>query len=221
VSAAIGVQPRPAGAPSPVRKFIGIALFALSFALAAAIVVNKPAVDGILAAAGPGALPLAIVIFALVASAPLSVTDALAVSNGVLFGPWVGAVVNAAGLVLAAILGYIIARRTSRLLDIDAQIARLPAWLKRFRVGSPLFLILVRIIPGIGGTLATQTAAALKVGLPRQIVTMCIVTVPVCTALAFGGSAISSYVSAKIIGPAEHYATRHHLGFPHKAQLPK
>ena len=70
--------------------------------------------------------PLAIVIFAVVASAPFSVTDALAIMNGALFGPLVGSLVNAGGIVLAAVLGYAVALRTSKLLDIEATVRRLP-----------------------------------------------------------------------------------------------
>jgi len=72
-----------------------------------------------LAAVGPFRVPRAALIFAIVAAAPFSVTDALAASNGMLFGPWKGSLVNALGLALAAIIGYAIARRTSKLLAIE------------------------------------------------------------------------------------------------------
>jgi uncharacterized membrane protein YdjX (TVP38/TMEM64 family) len=197
-----------------VHRLAGIAIFAASIALAAFVVANKHGVDQVLAAVGPFRIPLAVLTFAIVAAAPFSVTDALAVSNGVLFGPWTGSLVNALGVVLAAVIGYAIARRTSRLLEIEPQLERLPGWVKRLRIGSPQFLIAVRLIPGMGGTIATQTAAALRVGLWRQIYTMCAVTVPVCTLLAFGGHFVSSYVHMHLIRPAEDYATRHRLRLP-------
>jgi uncharacterized membrane protein YdjX (TVP38/TMEM64 family) len=197
-----------------VKRLAGVGIFALSFALAAFVVADKAGIDRVLAAVGPFRFPLAALIFAIVASAPFSVTDALAVSNGVLFGPWKGALVNALGLVLAAIIGYAIARRTSKLFDLESQIQRLPAWVKRLEVASPRFLIAVRLIPGMGGTIATQTAAAFRVPLWRQIYTMCAVTVPVCTLLAFGGHFVSTYIHTHIIDPAERYATKHHLGAP-------
>jgi uncharacterized membrane protein YdjX (TVP38/TMEM64 family) len=193
------------------KRLAGVAIFAVSFALAASVVANKNGVDHVLAAVGPFRIPLAIAIFAVVASAPFSVTDALAVSNGVLFGPWAGSAVNAAGLAAAAILGYVIALRTSRLFGLETQIARLPAWVKRFEVGSPAFLIAVRLIPGMGGTIATQTAATFRVPIWRQIYTMCAVTVPVCTLLAFGGNVLSTYFETHVVQPAERYATKHHL----------
>ena len=193
------------------RKLLGVVIFAASFGIAAFVVADKHVIDGFLDSAGFATIPLSIVLFALVASAPFSVTDALAVSNGVLFGPWVGSLVNAGGLVLAAILGYAIARRTSKLWHLEDELRKLPAWTRRFEVGSPLFLIIVRAIPGVGGTIATQTAAALRVPMFRQIYTMCAVTVPVCTLLAFGGHAISTYVHQHIMVPVEGYAHRHHL----------
>jgi uncharacterized membrane protein YdjX (TVP38/TMEM64 family) len=206
----------PAGTISPpiVQRIGGILLFAASFALAAYVVMNKHGVDHVLHAVGPLRIPLAVLIFAVVASAPFSVTDALAVSNGVLFGPWIGTAVNALGLVLAAIIGYAIARRTSKLLNIEAQVEKLPARIKRLQIGSPLFLIAVRMIPGMGGTIATQTAAAMRVPIWRQIYTMCAVTVPVCTMLAFGGHFVSSYVEMHLVQPAERYAAKHHLHLP-------
>jgi uncharacterized membrane protein YdjX (TVP38/TMEM64 family) len=197
-----------------VQRFAGAAIFAASFALAAYVVANKSSIDHLLTVVGPFRIPLAITIFAIVASAPFSVTDALAVSNGVLFGPWLGAAVNAGGLVLASIIGYAVALRTSKLLEIEGQVTRLPRWVKRFQVGSPLFLIAVRLIPGMGGTIATQTAAALHVPLWRQIYTMCAVTVPLCALLAFGGNAVSTYIEIHVVQPVHGYADRHHMHFP-------
>jgi uncharacterized membrane protein YdjX (TVP38/TMEM64 family) len=203
-------QVRPPAAQLLARVF-GVALFVFSFALAAGVIANKHAIDELLAGAGIGAYPIAVVVFAVVAAAPFSITDALAVSNGVLFGPIVGSLVNAVGLVFGALLSYCVAGHTSRLLDIDSRISHLPPWVQRFRVGSPMFLILVRIIPGVGGTLATQIAAALHIPLLRHVVTFCIVTIPFCTLLAFGGNAISTYVERHIIAPAEGYASHHHF----------
>ena len=153
-----------------------------------------------------------VLIFAVVASAPFSVTDALAIMNGVLFGPWIGTLVNTAGLVLAAIIGYVVALRTSKLLDIEATFQKLPNWVRHFKLGSPMFLIVVRIIPGLGGTIATQTAAALRVPIWRQIYTMCAIAVPICTALAIGGDALATELESG--DQASAYAEKHHVHLP-------
>jgi len=113
------------------RRLEASAIFLASFGLAAFVVARKGQVEHLLSTLGPFAMPLAIVILAIVASAPFSVTDALAVMNGVIFGPWWGSVVNALGIVLAAIIGYVVALRTSALLDIERQVQKLPHWVRR------------------------------------------------------------------------------------------
>lgn len=193
------------------RRLEAVLIFGASFALAGFVVAQKPAVEHYLGVLGPLALPIAVLVFAVVASAPFSVTDALAIMNGVLFGPWVGSAVNAIGIVLAAVIGYCVALRTSRLLNIEVQVGKLPGWVRHFKIGSPMFLIVVRVIPGFGGTIATQTAAALRVPLFRQIYTMSAIAIPICTLLAFGGDVVSNYVETHFIDPAEAYAERHHV----------
>ncbi len=202
------------------RRLEAIAILVASTVLAAFVVFNRPLVERILGEIGPFAIPLAILVFAIVASAPFSVTDALAVMNGVLFGPLVGSIVNAIGLVLAAIIGYVVAMRTSDAFDVKKNVERLPGWARHFKIGSPMFLICVRIIPGLGGTIATQTAAALRVPIFRQIYTMCAVAIPVCTVLAVFGDAASDYVQAHFVAPVQATMERHHIHFPHRHPHP-
>jgi len=161
---------------------------------------------------GPLAYPLAVVIFAAVASAPFSVTDALAIMNGVIFGPLWGSVVNAIGLVLAALVGYAIARRTSHLLELDRNIERLPAWVRRYKVGSPAFLLTVRIIPGLGGTIATQVAAAFRIPIFVHVWTMCAIAIPICTLLAIFGDRLAGALHAYYQLHAPHMHVHMHVG---------
>ncbi len=175
-----------------VRRAEAVLVFLTSFMLAAFVIKYKTSVEALLSTIGPFvAYPLAIAIFTIVASAPFSVTDALAIMNGVIFGPLWGSVVNAIGLVFAAMAGYAIARRTSHLLDLHNNIEKLPPWIKRFKVGSPPFLLTLRIIPGLGGTLATQIAAAYKIPLFVHVWTMCAIAIPICTLLAIFGDRVS------------------------------
>lgn len=195
-------------------------IFGASFALAAIVVAKKPEVEHLLDGLGISRLPLAVVIFAVVASAPFSVTDALAIMNGVIFGPAIGSLVNAVGIVVAAVIGYVVALRTSHLLDIERTVQRLPSWVRHFRIGSPMFLIVVRIIPGLGGTLATQTAAALRVPIWRQIYTMSAIAIPICTLLAVSGDVVSNYIDQHVVEPAAALAAKHHLHLPHRHPRP-
>ena len=203
-----------------IRRAEAALIFLASFALAALVVANKAAVSAYLAKIGFFSYPLAVLIFAVVASAPFSVTDAIAVMNGVIFGPLWGSVINAVGLVAAAIIGYVVALRTSKLLDIEANVARLPAWARHFRIGSWQFLLTVRIIPGLGGTIATQTAAALRVPLFRHIWTMCAIAVPICTVLAIFGNDAAAFVESRVVQPTKEYIHMHRPGVHRPSPLP-
>ena len=174
------------------RRAEAFLIFLASFLLAFFVIKHKGAVELMLSTIGPlVAYPLAILIFTLVASAPFSVTDALAIMNGAIFGPLWGSVVNAIGLVFAALVGYALARRTSHLLELEKNIARLPPWVRHFKVGTPGFLLTLRIIPGLGGTLATQIAAAYRIPVFVHVWTMCAIAIPICTLLAIFGDRAS------------------------------
>jgi uncharacterized membrane protein YdjX (TVP38/TMEM64 family) len=203
------------------RRLEAVAILVASFALAAFVVSHRPWVEHVLGELGPFAMVLAVLVFAIVASAPFSVTDALAIMNGVLFGPLAGSIVNAVGLVLAAIIGYVVALRTSSAFDVRRNVERLPAWARHFRIGSPMFLIVVRIIPGLGGTIATQTAAALRVPIFVQIYTMCAVAIPICTVLAVFGDAASDYIEDHVVAPVQASMEKHHIHFPHRRPRPR
>jgi uncharacterized membrane protein YdjX (TVP38/TMEM64 family) len=177
-----------------VRRFGAIALLAASFTLAAAVIRFQPLVEREIRSLGLSAYPLAIAIFAVVASAPFSVTDALAIMNGAIFGPVKGSLVNAVGLVIAALMGYWVNRHASNLLDLDAYLEKLPGWVRRFPIGSPAFLIAVRMIPGFGGTVATATAATFRVPVWVHVWAMCAVAVPICTLLAIFGDRVTVVV---------------------------
>jgi uncharacterized membrane protein YdjX (TVP38/TMEM64 family) len=190
------------------RRLEAAAIIVGSFAVAALVVYHRAAVQDFLWDLDWVAYPLAVLIMTLVASAPFSVTDALAIMNGVVFGPLAGSLINAAGLILAAVIAYLIALRTNKLLDIEQQLERLPRWIKRWPVASPMFLILVRLLPGVGGTLATQTAAAYRVSLWTQIWTKCVVAIPIATVLAVFGDSAADYVH-QITQPVKTYVIQH------------
>jgi uncharacterized membrane protein YdjX (TVP38/TMEM64 family) len=190
----------------------------MSFALAALVIRYRNHIEAALSQIGPWSYPLAIAVFTAVASAPFSVTDALAIMNGVIFGPLWGSVVNAVGLVLAALAGYAIARRTSHLLELDQNIKRLPVWVKRFRIGSPGFLLTLRVIPGIGGTMATQIAAALRIPVFVHVWTMCAIAVPICTTLAIFGDRASATLHAYYQAHRPHMREFFHRRLPSRAR---
>ncbi|HET6895413.1 MAG TPA: VTT domain-containing protein [Candidatus Baltobacteraceae bacterium] len=204
------------------RRLAGIGLLAVSFALAALVIRYQPFIEHFIRSIGPGvALPLATLLFAIVASAPFSVTDALAIMNGAIFGPLWGSVINAIGIIIAAAIGYWVNRRASHLLDLDAALSRLPAWVKRFRIGSPMFLIAVRVIPGFGGTVATASAAAFRVPVWIHIATMSVVAIPICTILAIFGDRATAAIH-RYETRAHNYIIHHrpHWRWPHRHPKP-
>ncbi|HEV7180230.1 MAG TPA: VTT domain-containing protein [Candidatus Baltobacteraceae bacterium] len=189
------------------KRFAALALLAASFTLAALVIKFQPEVEHEIRSIGVFAYPLAVAVFALVASAPFSVTDALAIMNGAIFGPVVGSIVNAIGLVLAALIGYAINRRASHMLDVQKYLERLPMWVKRFPVGSPAFLLSVRLIPGFGGTVATASAATFRIPVWVHVWTMCAIAIPICTVLAIFGDRVTVAVHS--------YEHRAHIYWEH------
>ncbi len=205
------------------RGLAAFALLAASLTLAAVVIRYQPFVEHFIRTYYAWAYPVAILVFALVASAPFSVTDALAVMNGAIFGPLFGTLVDAVGLVLAALLGYWINRRASQLLDLDSYLRRLPSWTKRFPVGSPAFLIAVRIIPGFGGTVATATAATFRVPVWVHVWTMCAVAIPVCAVLSIFGNQVTIIVhtyEVRVHAFVQRHRPHFHFRFRHQRLEP-
>ena len=195
-------------------------MLAASFMLAFLVIRYQPRVEHEIRSIGFLAFPLAIGVFAVVASAPFSVTDALAIMNGAIFGPVEGTFVDAVGLVCAAMLGYWVNQRASKLLDLHEYLQRLPAWVKRFPVGSPAFLLAVRVIPGFGGTVATATAAAFRVPLWVHVWTMCAIAIPLCTLLTIFGDRVTVFIHRTEVRAA-HYCQTHRCPHFHFRRLPR
>ncbi len=187
------------------RRAAAIALLVASFALAYLVIRHQPRVAHEIRTIGPFAYPLAVAVFVVVASAPFSVTDALAIMNGAIFGPVKGTLVDVFGLIGAALLGYWINRHASNLFELQAYLHKLPGWVKRFPVGSPAFLLAVRIIPGFGGTVATASAAAFRVPVWVHVWTMCAIAVPVCALLTIFGDRVT-FAFHGYESRARHYA---------------
>jgi len=191
-----------------VRRLGAFALLAGSFGLAYAVIRYQPRIEHEIRTIGLLAYPLGVAVFAVVAAAPFSVTDALAIMNGAIFGPVKGSLVDVIGLAIAAMLGYWINRRASHLLDLHEYLQRLPTWVKRFPVGSPAFLLAVRVIPGFGGTVATASAAAFRVPMWIHVWTMCAIAVPICVVLTIFGDRVTVFIHHEEMR-ARHYCETH------------
>jgi uncharacterized membrane protein YdjX (TVP38/TMEM64 family) len=114
---------------------------------------------------GPLGIPILIPLQALAAFTPLF-GEMIGVASAGLYGFWLGTAMSCAAWMLTALVQYGIARRTARDFDFDASLARLPAWLRRFPVDHPMFLIGVRL--PLGGPIVNAAAGIFGVSLWRH-----------------------------------------------------
>ncbi|MBM4267258.1 MAG: VTT domain-containing protein [Deltaproteobacteria bacterium] len=98
---------------------------------------------------------------------PVPAGELLAFANAILHGFWWGMALAWTGWMLAALLQYTLARRMARDVDLEASMRLMPAWVRRFPVSHPAFLILGRLVPGPGPQLVNLAAGALGVPLWR------------------------------------------------------
>lgn len=88
----------------------------------------------------------------------------IAIALGILYGFWLGSFFIWLGWMGTAYLQYFLVRRVAE--DFAEEFERLPAWIRRFPVEHPMFLIVGRWIP-FGGHLVNPAAGAFKVPLWR------------------------------------------------------
>ncbi|HMB90034.1 MAG TPA: VTT domain-containing protein [Rhodothermales bacterium] len=110
---------------------------------------------------------ISIPLHAIVAIAPLLPSDLMSVANGTVYGFWLGALLSWIGWYLASFVQFGIGRSLRNDFDVAKWMARSPAWLQRFPVTHPVFLIGARFMPYAGGHLSTLVPGALGVTLGR------------------------------------------------------
>ena len=96
-------------------------------------------------------------------------SDVIAIANGTLYGFVWGTFLSALSWWLAAQLQYVLGRQMRQEMNLDNQTRRLPAWLRKFPVGHPAYLILSRQIPWAGGHVSTLVPAAAGVSYRRYL----------------------------------------------------
>jgi uncharacterized membrane protein YdjX (TVP38/TMEM64 family) len=89
-------------------------------------------------------------------------TEVVALANGVLYGFWGGALLNAVAWWITAVAQYERGRRSAPDADTAAAFARLPARIARLPIGHPLFLVAGRLFP-FGAHLVDPAAGAARV----------------------------------------------------------
>lgn len=141
--------------------------------------------------AGPIGPLLSIGLYTLLASIPFLSSGAIALLNGMLFGFWWGTAYSAVAIVLSGFTTYAFAERLAAGYGAEELRIKMPAWLRRLPVGSPAFLIALRMIPWIGGTLANNAAAIYEISFPRHFWTRLAVALPI--------AVVSSYIGGKLV----------------------
>jgi uncharacterized membrane protein YdjX (TVP38/TMEM64 family) len=96
---------------------------------------------------------------ALVAVTPAGELLPWGVVNGTLYGFALGSLLTWIASTASSLVQYALARSLARELDLERLRAGLPAWLRRFPVDHPAFLIAARWLP-VGGPIANVAAGA-------------------------------------------------------------
>lgn len=84
-------------------------------------------------------------------------------ANGAIWGFGLGSGVNWVGWMAASWVQFLIARRTLRDYDLGEVRERLPVWLRRIPVDTPLFQIVGRSLPWLGNHIVNVASGALQV----------------------------------------------------------
>ena len=96
-------------------------------------------------------------------------SELVGVASGSVYGLWLGTLYAWIGWWCGAVLEYAVVRLGARQIELAEDRLRLPAWLRRFPVDHPLFLIVGRQLPF--GFHAVNVAAGLaRVSPTRQVV---------------------------------------------------
>ncbi len=170
------------------RKAVSQSLFlAAALAIGTYAMTHEPEVHASIVRAGPTGPLLSIALYTLLASIPFLSSGAIALLNGMLFGFWWGAAYSAVAIVLSGFTTYAVAERLAAGFGAEELRAKMPTWLRRIPVGSPAFLIALRTIPWLGGTLANNAAAIYEIPFRRHFWTRLAVALPVAVVSAYVG----------------------------------
>jgi uncharacterized membrane protein YdjX (TVP38/TMEM64 family) len=109
------------------------------------------------------------------------------IANGTLYGVAEGALISWLAWMVSAAIQYLVARRTALDLDLARRLEELPAWLRRFPLDHPAFLIGARWFPMVG-PIANVAAGALGVSMLRLMWCTALGAAPVAIGLAAFGA---------------------------------
>jgi uncharacterized membrane protein YdjX (TVP38/TMEM64 family) len=105
-------------------------------------------------------------------------SDAVSIGNGAIYGFAMGTALSWFGWWLAALLEFALGRRAREDFVLEASLARAPAWIKRFPIAHPGYLIGSRQIPWLGGHISTFVPGAMGVSWRRYVWCSAIAVIP-------------------------------------------
>lgn len=166
------VQPAVTARPGPDRRgrllrLAGVILVVV-LAIGAALLLarNLSAVQAAMATAGPWGPLAAVALLVLLSLTPVP-AEPFILAFAALFPPLTVVLVASAGNFAATLVEYGLARSLMDRQQYAALLARLPPAMARFPVSSHLFMILGRLIPGVGPKTVSILCGLARVGLPR------------------------------------------------------
>jgi uncharacterized membrane protein YdjX (TVP38/TMEM64 family) len=123
------------------------------------------------------------------AAAPFP-SELVALASSATYGFTIGALITWAGWTIGSMIQYALARRSAADVSLDEKLARVPAWLKRFPIEHPVFLVCVRWLP-MGYHLANIAAGARRVHPWRQLWVAALGSIPGALVWAAIGAGVS------------------------------
>lgn len=126
---------------------------------------------------------------AALAAAPFP-SELFALVSAATYGWAIGSVMTWAGWTIGSMIQYGLARRSASDVSLDAAVAKVPAWLRRFPIDHPVFLIVVRWLP-MGFHLANVAAGARRVPATRQLWIAAVGSIPGAVMWAGIGAGVS------------------------------
>ena len=118
-------------------------------------------------------------------------SDLFSIANGALYGLTIGTLLSWVGWWIAALLQFGLGRRARKDFDLAEQSDKLPAFLRRFPVEHPVYLIAVRQVPWLGMHIGSFVPGAANVRWRRFLWCSAIGTFP--------GSLLMTAIGAGIV----------------------
>lgn len=120
-------------------------------------------------------------------------SDVVAITNGMIYQIRMGVALSWLGWWLAALAEFALGRRARKDFCIDTALSRAPAWIRSFPISHPLFLILSRQVPWLGGHIATLVPGAAGVSWGRYLWCSAIAVVPGAVVMTAIGAGLTSW----------------------------